>query len=686
MRTKNIAWCSILTGVLFSLFSSIYLINSQRDLSLLPQTGEPTDNIPALQLEKIVELNIDITVDVPTISIKSHEIKNGYITKQDPFVNKTNYDYRISLFDVSETLVWQGYFLLPIISNPPSLDPEDKSPQVFVNNVNLTINIPYFENVKNMRIIDNLENILSELEFQNVTTTTNMNVLEIGSAPDDLMLNVVIIGDGFTPEQDAEFQTLANGIKNHLLQQGPFKLRVIQIDFNILSNTQNLGCSANASTRLILCDWTLVKNAVTAAGIIDDKIIVIYNTTTYAGAGMVNGEFATVYNGELSNQVAFHEFSHTLNLYDEYDYGSNAQVVPLTYRNCYRDIPPYSGWNDIVPIKDYYLVCGFSNWYRTSPYSLMRSNNYPYYNSVSLGIINSMIDNYAGIYNSSEPTPIAQITSPSDNLDLTGQITIDSTYTNSNNLHRVELRVNDVLQAVSYNAPYRFIYDIGSTPDKNITFQIKPVDSLNRAGQSSSILINPTPTPTPTPTDTPTPTPTDTPTPTPTDTPTPTPTDTPTPTPTDTPTPTPTNTPTPTPTKTPVPTNVPTLKPTLTPTLRPTLTPTKKPTPTPTKKPTPTPTKKPTPTPTKKPTPIPTPRPVICGKIDVDNNGFLNYIDLNAFMAVYGKTCKDTPPPNTGCKGKDVRIKRVYDNKINYIDLNYFMQRYQPNIRIKIKC
>jgi hypothetical protein len=62
---------------------------------------------------------------------------------------------------------------------------------------------------------------------------------------------------------------------------------------------------------------------------------------------------------------------------------------------------------------------------------------------------------------------------------------------------------------------------------------------------------------------------------------------------------------------------------------------------------------------------------VTCGKIDVDGNGILNYIDLAAFAAVYNKTCTDTAP-TAGCGGKDTNK----DGKINYVDLQSFTSRY----------
>ena len=81
---------------------------------------------------------------------------------------------------------------------------------------------------------------------------------------------------------------------------------------------------------------------------------------------------------------------------------------------------------------------------------------------------------------------------------------------------------------------------------------------------------------------------------------------------------------------------------------------------------------------TKTVTPTNEPISATCGKIDIDDNGLLNYIDLFAFAKAYNKSCSDIPPVG-GCQGKDVRHDGVYDSVINYIDLDSFAKRYYPN-------
>jgi hypothetical protein len=119
---------------------------------------------------------------------------------------------------------------------------------------------------------------------------------------------------------------------------------------------------------------------------------------------------------------------------------------------------------------------------------------------------------------------------------------------------------------------------------------------------------------------------------------------------------------TPVPSATPVPTTV-------------TPTPTRAPTPVPSGSvaPTPTPSVAPSVTPTVAPTVTLAPGSVVCGLIDVNGDGILNYIDFYAFSKVYNHTCSDTPP-TTGCGGKDTNG----DGKIDYRDFYTFSQKYYP--------
>jgi hypothetical protein len=78
-------------------------------------------------------------------------------------------------------------------------------------------------------------------------------------------------------------------------------------------------------------------------------------------------------------------------------------------------------------------------------------------------------------------------------------------------------------------------------------------------------------------------------------------------------------------------------------------------------------------TPTVTPTVSTTPSSVVCGLIDVNGDGILNYIDFYAFSKVYNHTCSDTPP-TTGCGGKDTNG----DGKIDYRDFYTFSQKYYP--------
>lgn len=106
-----------------------------------------------------------------------------------------------------------------------------------------------------------------------------------------------------------------------------------------------------------------------------------------------------------------------------------------------------------------------------------------------------------------------------------------------------------------------------------------------------------------------------------------------------------------------------------TPTSRPTNTP--RPTATPSVTPSPTLTPTVTPSITLTPTITPTPGAVICGNMDVNNDGKLTLIDFNSFGLLYGMSCSDTPATST-CGPKDSNGNHVLD----LADLYSFTSRY----------
>lgn len=65
--------------------------------------------------------------------------------------------------------------------------------------------------------------------------------------------------------------------------------------------------------------------------------------------------------------------------------------------------------------------------------------------------------------------------------------------------------------------------------------------------------------------------------------------------------------------------------------------------------------------------------PMVCGPIDSNGDRILNYIDYQAMIVVYNRSCSDTYP-EVGCGGKDTNR----DGVVNYIDMHYLVNHQFP--------
>lgn len=65
---------------------------------------------------------------------------------------------------------------------------------------------------------------------------------------------------------------------------------------------------------------------------------------------------------------------------------------------------------------------------------------------------------------------------------------------------------------------------------------------------------------------------------------------------------------------------------------------------------------------------------VVCGPIDTNGDGLINYIDLAPFAKIYNKHCSDTAIDYGVCGGKDTNK----DGVLNYVDLGHFALKYFP--------
>ena len=153
-------------------------------------------------------------------------------------------------------------------------------------------------------------------------------------------LDLVLIGDGYTASQMAQWHTdaqmIANGYLNDpLFATNKYKMNILRVDIASAQSgvtepgiTRNsalgtvVGCFATA--RLVCPDETLVYNAVDPVTPADgrDLIVVVANTQTYGGSG---GTVGAVTMHPQAIEIGLHEIGHAaFGLADEYDTGTCA--------------------------------------------------------------------------------------------------------------------------------------------------------------------------------------------------------------------------------------------------------------------------------------------------------------------------------------------------------------------------
>jgi hypothetical protein len=624
IKKKYIGFALIILGIGLLLLG--YLVFPLDILTTLPQTGEEEiiKKSPYTNIGPVLSLELKVVNSPLQVDILSFIIKEDYATMPNPSINEVNYEYKISMSDNADNILWEGFYRFPRpLYNAP---PDDVAPGVpsqeaqkfeSVNSLDISLNIPYdFNNgSNNLKIISKEGMTLAERDIPKnpftASVTYNMqsvNSDEARNAPDTNSLNILVFGDNFSDEQS--FLVKFNAIKDYVLQIEPFKMRSSQIIFTPLYNSQASFCLNQD------CNLNEIKKIISSRGIFYNKLIAVVDKKPYYGVSWeINGDFAEM-SATKSDFVSAHELGHLLGLDDEYIYKDSDPGKYLMGPNCFGQSPPNSNWSNIVPLGQYFKGCLITDRYRSSMTGIMYAppnNPVLYHNTVSLEILNSSLDRIAGSFKSSSFPPDSNILEPENNSLQNGTVKIKASFENISDMQRAELWIDGVIQDVRYTSPFEFNYNAGSPAKNNIKIEVRAYDGLNRVGKYNTATINsagPSPAGTLVPTGNPVRTNT------------------------------PVLTDTTAPSETPAPTNIPI----------------------------------PT-TPATPATPAMPSKYAICGSMDIDGNGILNDIDLNAFMEVYGRTCTDSPPPAEGCGGKDVRKNGLYDNFINYIDLDSFISR-----------
>ncbi|WP_323033789.1 M64 family metallopeptidase [Paracoccus sp. (in: a-proteobacteria)] len=245
------------------------------------------------------------------------------------------------------------------------------------------------------------------LSLVHAQTFDRVNV-QLNGSPDSL-INIVIIGDGYTSAQQTKFVTDATSFTNFFFTRAPYKqyrnffnvygIKVISAESGAKhpQTSADAECTAqpfsNPNTyfgstfdyagihRLIVPTDNVNVAAVLAANFPKyDLVVVLSNTTYYGGSG---GSLATSTLHTSANLIALHEIGHTFGgLADEYWAGdiyasehtnmtatSNASMVKWKNWIGAADNAPYSTKVGVYP----YGTSGNSAlWYKPSNYCMMQ--------------------------------------------------------------------------------------------------------------------------------------------------------------------------------------------------------------------------------------------------------------------------------------------------------------------------
>ncbi len=213
------------------------------------------------------------------------------------------------------------------------------------------------------------------------------------SGPIDERVNLLLVGEGYTAEQQGKFVIDAQRLSDEFLSQEPFQTYKGLINvWSLAAVSDETGAGrggshkdtafrcaygGNGIDRLLTCDNRRVQQAAAEALSDYDMLLVLVNDTKYGGAG--GRDVATTFVGESSSQVAVHELGHQTGLDDEYGYG-NDDYTDWPYPagpNCSdsASLTPWELWREVSHV-DAFPVCSRSDRFRpTNEGCRMRDNS-----------------------------------------------------------------------------------------------------------------------------------------------------------------------------------------------------------------------------------------------------------------------------------------------------------------------
>jgi hypothetical protein len=268
---------------------------------------------------------------------------------------------RLEILNSEGTVIYTKEFDYPeLITVPmpePGQPPDDLPAIIPVSNPEITLIVPYFPDADSIRIYDPLQEKPSAaipVENAQFETADGVPVPPLSAPWTPGAFNVLIMASGYKAAEMKNFRSRAETVRDKLLSTEPFKANASKIKVNFYNNTKDLGCHSGVAgiERLLSCDQDKVIRAAAKSGKYYDEIIVVHNTSKYAGGGSRErndsyktnsyNSYCVVYDGPYTPVMTIHEFGHSFgNLCDEYSYG----VELFIYSNCVNCRPSCSDYS-----------------------------------------------------------------------------------------------------------------------------------------------------------------------------------------------------------------------------------------------------------------------------------------------------------------------------------------------------
>lgn len=492
-----------------------------------PHWSSYTESLQAGQIAAaghILELNLSFAVEsLPALSFVGVTRKNGYAPEAPAEASQ----FSLVLYDNQENILLDQPFDIPLEAHAPPMSPdgaEGKPQTIDLSEVDFTltvpwqarareavifdsagyevtaislVGVPFQNNTPNfmtlsgdtaLEVLDGIANRpVSQSALSTILAAVQETLLPTAHAANDGTLDIAIVGDDYTrPEMKLFYQDVEKIIA-HMLTYEPYQSRAAQIQFHAVENTTDLKCVYNG--RSVTCNNTTVTKVVNDSGVPYDRIYVLVDNDTYGGAAYYGG-IGAGYNGVYSGEVFVHEVGHSFPLLlDEYLVTTTEGAITNTaQKNCYRGTPPASEWAAYEPVA-YNLECNRSNWYRSSPTSIMREINQRYFNPVSVGIINDALDVVAGPVMADVTPPTVALTAPTASSTYSGDITFAATASDDTGVIQVAFLVDGAVVGTDATAPYTYVWQTSAADNGNVIVTAKAQDVAGNITETLGVSI-----------------------------------------------------------------------------------------------------------------------------------------------------------------------------------------------------